>query len=166
MTNTVPSSADWREFREEPGDFDADKVWLYTLKSISSNGTKRWSCVFCLANFANCNATKALYHQAGVTGNDVSPCLGAYNGQQPPWFTAALRALIARKGAAKEKKKDVSNCLLLRHTIVTAPPSHVRVIQKVKGQLDAFLVEDCEGMAVDVSMTRKRSSASSLGSPQ
>ncbi len=112
MTNTVPSSADWREFREEPGDFDADKVWLYTRKSISSNGTKRWSCVFCLASFANWNATKALYHQAGVTGNDVSLCLGASNGQQPPWFTAALRALIARKDAAKEKKKDVSNSLL------------------------------------------------------
>ena len=108
----MPASADWREFRGEPGDFDADKVWLYTRKSISSNGTKRWSCVFCLASFANWNATKALYHQAGVTGNDVSLCLGASNGQQPPWFTAALRALIARKDAAKEKKKDVSNSLL------------------------------------------------------
>ena len=36
----------------------------------------------------------------------------------------------------------------------------MRVTQKVKTQLDAFLVKDCEEMAVDVSMTRKRSSAS------
>ena len=36
----------------------------------------------------------------------------------------------------------------------------MRVTQKVKTQLDAFLVKDCEEMAIDVSMTRKRSSAS------
>ena len=104
----MPSSAFWREISEEPDDFDPEKVWAFTAKLISSSGTKRRSCIFCPSQYASWNATKVLYRHAGISGKDIALCPGASNGQQPAWLTASLRACIVRKGAVKEKKKDVS----------------------------------------------------------
>ena len=38
MSVTAPTSDYWREFSEEPEDFDAENVWKYTSKYISSKG--------------------------------------------------------------------------------------------------------------------------------
>ena len=110
MATTAPSIAHWKAYLDEPGDFDANKVWAYTSKSMSSSGSKRWSCTWCLKQFAGLSATKALYHQATVAEQDVALCLGASNGQQPKLFTEALRAIIVRKKAAKGSKNKVRIC--------------------------------------------------------
>jgi hypothetical protein len=110
MATTAPSIAHWKAYLDEPGDFDANKVWAYTSKSMSSSGSKRWSCTWCLKQFAGLSATKALSHQATVAGQDVALCLGASNGQQPKLFTEALRSIIVRKKAAKGSKNKVRIC--------------------------------------------------------
>ena len=66
------------------------------------------------------NSTKALYHQAAVAGQDIALCLEASNGQQPQWFTEALRALIVRKKAAKGSKIKVR----IRPAIYILPKTH------------------------------------------
>ena len=107
MSVTAPTSDYWREFSEEPEDFDAEKVWKYTSKYVSSKGSPRWGCPWCLKKFAGFNSTKALYHQAAVTGHEIALCLGAPNGTQPTWLTAPLRALVVRKKAPSAKKVQV-----------------------------------------------------------
>ena len=107
MSVTAPTSDYWRDFSEEPEDFDAEKVWKYTSKYVSSKGSPRWGCPWCLKKFSGLNSTKALFHQAAVTGQEIAPCLGASNGTQPTWFTASLRALIVRKRALSAKKVHV-----------------------------------------------------------
>ena len=125
MATTAPSIAHWKAYLDEPGDFDANKVWAYTSKSMSSSGLKRWSCTWCLKQFAGLSATKALSHQATVAGQDVALCLGASNGQQPKLFTEALRAIIVRKKAAKGSKNKVRICpaiyILPTHNALLAP---------------------------------------------
>jgi len=110
MATAALSITHWEVQIAEPRNFDASKIWAYTFKSISPSGLKRWSCTWCLKQFAGLSATKALSHQATVAGQDVALCLGASNGQQPKLFTEALRAIIVRKKAAKGSKNKVRIC--------------------------------------------------------
>ena len=111
MATTAPSIAHWKAYLVEPRDFDAKKVWANTSKSMLPTGSKAVELhIWCSKHFAGFSATKALFHQAAVAGQDVALCLGASNGQQPQWFTEALRALIVRKKAAKGSKIKVRIC--------------------------------------------------------
>ena len=56
-----------------------DSKGIIQKKSILPVGWNDW----CSKHFAGFSATKALFHQAAVTGQDVALCLGASNGQQP-----------------------------------------------------------------------------------
>ena len=58
MSVTAPTSDYWRDFSEEPEDFDAEKVWNYTSKHVSSKGSPRWGCPWCLKKFSGLNSTK------------------------------------------------------------------------------------------------------------
>ena len=109
MASAVPSSAEWSAHDEEPAGFDPAKVWSYTRKVFSDEGVvEGWSCVWCLKKFKGPpNSTKALYHQASISGHEIALCLGAHNGTQPAWFTASLRACIIRKKMAGNAKDQV-----------------------------------------------------------
>ena len=70
-----------------------------TRKVFSDEGVKKFK--------GPPNSTKALYHQAYISGLEIALCLGAHNGTQPAWFTASLRACIIRKKVAGKAKDQV-----------------------------------------------------------
>ena len=114
MSTTVPTKAHWNSLGGEPVSFDPGKVWTYTAKVITEDGLKRWSCTWCNNTFGGHNFTKALYHQAGFSGKEIVTCLGASNGDQPSWFTSALRSFIRRQDATKKDKLKVRVAMYMR----------------------------------------------------
>ena len=107
MSVTAPTSDYWRDFSVEPEDFDAEKVWKYTSKYVSSKGSPRWGCPWCLKKFLVSTRPRRSSTRQRLLDKKIAPYLGAFNGTQPTWLTASLRALIVRKKALSAKKVQV-----------------------------------------------------------
>ena len=178
----MPTKAFWKSLSDAPASFDAENVWTFTEKFITDAGVKRWRCPWCLKTFGGHNYTKALYHQAGVNGKEIVTCLGASNGEQPAWFTSALRSFIHRQDAAKKDKTKVrvAGIVLVSMRHVTNNPCHVPCayaalpprappICHISQALElraTFLKDDASGMTSQVLATRKRASLSSEAGPE
>ena len=112
MSTEVPPKAHWEAFSGMPVAFEPEKVWTYTIKLYNAEHiVSGWRCIWCLSAYKGFNATKALHHQAGVGGKEINLCLPASNGDQPAWYTKALRALISQQNVAKKDKIQVRICI-------------------------------------------------------
>jgi hypothetical protein len=119
MSVTAPTSDYWRDFSEEPEDFDAEKVWKYTSKYASSKGSPRSGCPWCLKKFSGLNSTKALFHQAAVTGQENRPLPWSFQ-----WHAANLVHCVS-SGINRPEESAISQesagpCRIARLTIRTA----------------------------------------------